>query len=242
MIGVIIVCIAIFAFFLFDKFQINEDIKASGGIKNKYNTLVSWIASSPNPIIEERKDRLSIRVNTPNIRTFFEIIPTLNGALVTVDMDYGIRGKITNKWNFDNSKYTQQDMINAIATYMASAQERLLQAKSIDQSIHHPNKTKAIQRKDLNRIPEGFGKFGFDSTNPIPTHGVMGNLTYLNRLRTADNKKIHFERIGSTFEDNIQSPIDIYEIYDSDLKIAKIYLSPYHEKTSCDAPQGFKLS
>ena len=52
-------------------------------------------------------------------------------------------------------------------------------------------------------IPEGYGEFGLEVTNPIPVNTVMGSITYLGRLRTLDGQKVEYNRIGSTSADNI---------------------------------------
>jgi hypothetical protein len=47
--------------------------------------------------------------------------------------------------------------------------------------------------------------------------------------------------IKQTGAKNIKHPIDIYDIYEEDKKIATLYLSPYNRKNSSLAPKGFKL-
>jgi len=91
-------------------------------------------------------------------------------------------------------------------------------------------------------IPEGFGDFGWEVTNPIPVNTIFGNIAYLARLRTNEGDKIAYERIGSTCSKNIEKPIDMYEIYASGNKIGVLYISPYHKKKSDCAPKGLKLA
>ena len=95
---------------------------------------------------------------------------------------------------------------------------------------------------DQDVIPEGFGEFGLEVTNPIPVNTIFGNTAYLARLRTPEGVKVRYERKGSTGAKNIQNPIDIYEIYNGDEMIATLYISPYHNKNSEKAPEGFKLA
>lgn len=90
-------------------------------------------------------------------------------------------------------------------------------------------------------IPDGYGEFGHEVTNPIPVNTVMGNIAYLGTLRTLDGKKVQYERTGSTMAPNIDSPIDEYEITVDGRIIATIYISPYHKKNSERPPKGFKL-
>ena len=94
---------------------------------------------------------------------------------------------------------------------------------------------------DQDIIPEGVGEFGYDVTNPIPVNTVLGNTAYLGRLRTLNGVKVRYERSGSTGAANIKNPIDIYDIYEEDEKIATLYISPYNKKNSSVAPKGFKL-
>lgn len=49
---------------------------------------------------------------------------------------------------------------------------------------------------DSDEIPGSYGEYGYTSTNPIPTKGVMGSKTYLSALRIAsDNSKVELERV-----------------------------------------------
>jgi len=94
---------------------------------------------------------------------------------------------------------------------------------------------------DQDIIPEGIGEFGYDVTNPIPVNTILGNTAYLGRLRTLNDIKVRYERRGHTRTNNIKNPIDIYEIFDEEKKIATLYISPYNKKNSTVAPKGFKL-
>lgn len=95
---------------------------------------------------------------------------------------------------------------------------------------------------DQDIMPEGIGEFGYDVTNPIPVNTVFGNTAYLGRLRTLNGIKIRHERQGSTGANNIANPIDIYDIFEDEKKIATLYISPYNKKNSAIAPRGFKLA
>ncbi|MCF6365642.1 MAG: hypothetical protein L3J35_05505 [Bacteroidales bacterium] len=98
------------------------------------------------------------------------------------------------------------------------------------------------QGTDLDIIPEGFGEFGIEITNPVPVNSVFGSTVYLKRLITNDGNKIEFKRRGSMSVNNIENPIDAYIISVAKEKIATIYISPYHKKISQKAPKGFKFS
>ena len=53
--------------------------------------------------------------------------------------------------------------------------------------------------------------------------------------------KVRYERKGSTGAANIKNPIDIYDIFEDEKKIATLYISPYNKKNSTNAPKGFNL-
>ena len=94
---------------------------------------------------------------------------------------------------------------------------------------------------DLDTIPEGYGEFGYEVTNPIPVNTVLGNMAYLRRLRTLNGKEVQVTRLGSTWAPIIEKPINNYEISVEGEKIASLFLSPYHKKNSIRSPKGFKL-
>ena len=61
-------------------------------------------------------------------------------------------------------------------------------------------------------IPEGFGEFGLEPTNPIPVNTIQGSILYLGGLRAMDNTRVNNQRLGSLGVENIQKPIDKYMI------------------------------
>jgi len=94
---------------------------------------------------------------------------------------------------------------------------------------------------DEDVMPEGYGEFGLEITNPIPVYTILGNKLYLDRLRTVNGEKLYYERIGSMTAPNIPSIIDGYSIYVQGEKIATLYICPYNKKNSEKAPKGFYL-
>ena len=117
-------------------------------------------------------------------------------------------------------------------------------------------------------IPQGFGKFGLEKTNPIPIYGIDKIPVYMDQLRykytsqkgTIMYYPIQYKRTidsdttelgtpiseasdldGSTSAENIGDYIDVYNIYsfDGNRKLAKIYIHTYHFKTSVKVPEGF---
>jgi len=91
------------------------------------------------------------------------------------------------------------------------------------------------------KIPEGVGQFGYSKQNPIPVKGVLGEIYYLSRLYTLDNKKVKYNRKGSTISHNINKPIDRYEITVDGANICSLYLCPYYSTNSDVSPEGFNL-
>lgn len=89
---------------------------------------------------------------------------------------------------------------------------------------------------DCDRLPDATGEFGRIETNPIPVNGPMGEMKYLNRLRTSDGGLI-FHRLGSI------GSIDAYEVVSLGGKIWDIlYLDMYHPRRSKHLPSGYSFS
>ncbi len=95
---------------------------------------------------------------------------------------------------------------------------------------------------ETDEIPGGYGEFGHDITNPIPTLTVFGSTSYLARLVSPDGAKIVYEREGSSNSPVSSHPIDGYTIsHPSGRQLGTLYFSPYHKRNSEKAPEGFKL-
>ncbi len=92
-------------------------------------------------------------------------------------------------------------------------------------------------------IPEGYGEFGLEATNPIPINSIFAEKAYLDKLRTKKGVRVEYERIGSTGAPNIEHPIDQYEIKANRKYICDIYICPYYDILPDDipAPKGFKI-
>lgn len=91
-----------------------------------------------------------------------------------------------------------------------------------------------------NKILGGYGDFGLTLTNPIPVHTHLELEDYLYGLITKTNKEITFQRYGAMISPNIKNPIDVYDTFVEGEFYKRIYLSPYHKKTSGKIPNGFK--
>ena len=109
---------------------------------------------------------------------------------------------------------------------------------NIDVSLDNVELKKFFKR-DKDWVP--FGKFGLEKSNPILTTSIFETTAYLKRLRTPDNKKVDFNRVGSTFS-SIPGPIlDMYEILQNNKTIATLYFEPHNEINSTEVPEGFIL-
>ncbi|MFK7951137.1 MAG: hypothetical protein AB8G11_26385 [Saprospiraceae bacterium] len=97
----------------------------------------------------------------------------------------------------------------------------------------------AREKQDM--TPNGFGEFGYDVTNPIPFENISDSIAYLDKLKTTDGQIIQYERTGSTKANNIERPIDIYEISVKGQTIVTLYISPYQEHNCMTVPKGFML-
>jgi hypothetical protein len=96
---------------------------------------------------------------------------------------------------------------------------------------------------DTDQLPNAHGEFGYDASNPIPTHTVDGSIVYLSRLRAPDGSKVRYERRGSQKTEVSPHPIDIYEIsHENGTKLATLYISPYQKKFSEKAPRNFYMA
>lgn len=94
---------------------------------------------------------------------------------------------------------------------------------------------------DLDIIPEGYGEFGYNVTNPIPIGSELGNMIYFRKLRTMSGKKVQYKRLGSSEAPNIKYKIDNYEISVENEKITNLFVCPYYRTNSSRTPKGFKL-
>lgn len=104
------------------------------------------------------------------------------------------------------------------------------------------------QKKDIKDMPEALdglicdtlpnatGEFGRSLSNPIPVNGPIGEIKYLNRLRTTDGGLL-FHRLGSS------NTFDIYEVVSQGGKFWDIlYFDMYHPCRSTEIPKGYKFS
>lgn len=101
--------------------------------------------------------------------------------------------------------------------------------------------TENSQATTADEIPDTTGQFGLDSSNPIPTYGIAASTIYLSQLFLASNgNRITWQRHGAIVVENINKPIDIYDIFDPEKNlVCQLHISPYHKVISSKIPDGF---
>lgn len=91
----------------------------------------------------------------------------------------------------------------------------------------------------LEEMPDGFGEFGWEPTNPVPASSIRDGYEYLDNLTTLTSD-VSYVRVGSLQVENIPSPVDEYQFYAADgSELCKIYMNSYNARTSTKLPQGF---
>lgn len=89
-------------------------------------------------------------------------------------------------------------------------------------------------------MEEGYGEFGWDLTNPIPTVNRRGARQYLSLLRTTEGKPVRHHLQGSFKAENVDYSVDLYILYTEE-EVGWIYISSFQETNSHKAPDGFYL-
>ena len=134
--------------------------------------------------------------------------------------------------------YFNDDTLGEFYDFIISKNERA----SLIEITREFSKSSNPKGTDKDVMPEGYGEFGLEITNPIPTSSIPDSYFYLNSLRTQNGSEITFNRIGSMGAPNISQTIDAYTISANGKELATIYICPYNKKTSTKAPKGFILS
>lgn len=126
--------------------------------------------------------------------------------------------------------------------YILSKNERASALNNLVEITREFSKSSNPTGTDKDEMPEGYGEFGLEITNPIPASSVPDSYFYLNRLRTQNGSEITYQRIGGMQTPNINQTVDAYSISANGREIATIYICAYNKKTSTKAPKGFKLN
>jgi hypothetical protein len=137
--------------------------------------------------------------------------------------------------------YFNDNTLSAFYEYILSKNKKASELNNLLEITREFSKSSNPAGTDKDEMPEGYGEFGLEITNPIPVSSIPDGYFYLNRLRTVNESEITYNRIGNMAAPNINHPIDGYDIFANGRQIATIYICPYNKKTSNRAPKGFKL-
>ena len=99
----------------------------------------------------------------------------------------------------------------------------------------------AIEETENGQVQGGYGPYGLSANNPIPVKGVFGEISYLGRLRTSEGVKVEYRRLGSIMADNLDNPVDEYEIGVNGINTSRLFLYPCCKEMSRKAPEGYYL-
>lgn len=123
----------------------------------------------------------------------------------------------------------------ALLRRMAERGWKLLRDEGFQNKNQPKMPTKGRMQKRVD--PALLGSIDF----PIGVNGALGEISYLSLLRTDAGVPLAFHRIGS-----FESPdgiVDGYNLLSIDTAIdRKLYLDPYYQLRSRQAPLGFKLT
>ena len=104
------------------------------------------------------------------------------------------------------------------------------------------NKIKSEEGTDQDELPNHMGEFGFSKDNPILLTSIAESGKYLDRLIyiKPGSSQYSWKRTGSIRSTIVSTPIDEYNLLDTDLNIVKtIYITPYNKVNSKKLPEGF---
>jgi len=125
---------------------------------------------------------------------------------------------------------------------MYNSDESLMVMKALCDIMAFSSNEREEVGTDEDVLPQGYGEFGLEVTNPVPVHTLLGLRLYLERLRTKDGVKVAYERIGLMLAPNSPYGIEVYSIYLEKQEIAILYICPNNKKNSEKAPKGFQLA
>ena len=138
--------------------------------------------------------------------------------------------------------YFNDESLNSFYDYLLSKNTRANDFDKLLKASRDYSESLSPTGTGSDEMPKGYGEFGLEITNPIPTSSVPDSYFYLSKLRTNDGSEITYKRIGSMEAPNIDQIIDGYVLYLNNKEITKIFICPYNKRTSTKAPKGFKLA
>jgi len=114
--------------------------------------------------------------------------------------------------------------------------KRISMANNIISLVSRPETNTSLEFLYIND-PE----YGLVSDKPVFISGFGELYKYLDRLAFPDGSKAQAERLGSTNNASLSTPIDIYKVIYPDGSEKSVYISLYGSTTSEAAPAGFIL-
>ena len=69
---------------------------------------------------------------------------------------------------------------------------KIVSKEYVDSFLNEIRKNPQATKTDI--ISQGYGEFGLEKSNPIPTFGIPSKTYYLERLRTSDDKIVRYRR------------------------------------------------
>jgi hypothetical protein len=106
------------------------------------------------------------------------------------------------------------------------------------------NNIKEEEGTELDELPNHRGEFGFSKDNPILLTSISESMKYLDKLIyiKPGASQYTWKRTGSLRSSIVSTPIDEYNLLDTDSNIVKtIYIWPYNKVNSKKVPEGFGL-
>jgi len=97
---------------------------------------------------------------------------------------------------------------------------------------------------ELDELPTSEGEFGFSPNNPIPLSSISDSRAYLEKLIyiKPGASQYTWERAGSLQSKIVSTPVDQYNLLDTESKVVKtIFIWTYNKVNSKKAPEGFGL-
>jgi len=192
------------------------------------------------PQIEAETEQLYQSLNERYIKDQIHEIFLYTSALVHISPDITQESIVGSIMRRPNNRLSEED---AKKVYLFVARKHYGMKQTIDSE--EGKKIERVFFGDDNgcftdEMPDAYGEFGLEPTNPVPVRGIIGNRAYLGKLRTADGQPITWTRDGSTHSQNIGKTIDIYTITNSQAQpIARLYICPYNSMVSRKIPKGF---
>lgn len=129
-------------------------------------------------------------------------------------------------------KKSQDDIEREYDNALALLNSDELQNKKLPENIRE----QVLSGDDCDVISGATGEFGRCATNPIPCNGLLGEWTYLSRLRLrSTGDMMFFHKVKC-----IDNKIDVFELISTSGQFADIlYADMYHPRKSRLSPTGY---